>query len=265
MSNELIITGIPRSGTSYLCSMLNRARNTVVINEPEEIFRILRNDSNTALSSYYEYIRKRINNGQPVVNKLVNGKFIEDTNVLDARSAYTPHVDTTDFILGTKNTLVYLNTLKRIINSLPEAVIVACVRHPCDTIASWSKVSFPHIRDAMPGFLLEYTTGEENRAIDRVLKTRQLAVRYASWWDYLARIIIRNREHVILINYEHMVCDPATALNRIYKAMSYQTDLLPPLEPSVPRHHENALDTETLTAITDKCKSSAALLGYTLE
>jgi hypothetical protein len=264
MTNDLIITGIPRSGTSYLCSILNRNRNTVVINEPEEIFRVLRNDSDVPLSRYYAHIRSRINNGQPIANKMVNGKFIEDTNLLDARTAYTPHVDTSDFVLGTKNTLIYLNTLKRITKSLPEAVLVACVRHPCDTIASWGKVSFPHIRDATPRFLLNYTTGEENLSIDRILKTTELAARYAMWWDYLAGIINSNRDRFIVINYEHMVSDPEATLARIYATMPFQAEPQQPLEPSAPRHHENALDADIVYAINDKCKNSAALLGYNL-
>ncbi|MFQ5645025.1 MAG: sulfotransferase, partial [Thiogranum sp.] len=212
MTKDIVISGIPRSGTSYLCSILNKTRNTVVINEPEEVFQILRNNSEAALSRYYEHMRNRINNGQPITNKLANGKFIEDTNILNARTAYTPHVDTTDFVLGTKNTLVYLNTLKQIIESLPEATLVACVRHPYDTIASWSKVSFPHIRDAKPQFLLDYTTGKEKLSIDSILKKTSLAIRYAMWWNYLAGIINSNRDRFILINYESMVSNPEATL-----------------------------------------------------
>jgi len=264
MKNNLIITGIPRSGTSYLCSILNKTRNTVVINEPEEIFQVLRNDSNVPLSHYYEHIRNRINNGQPIANKLVNGEFIEDTNVLDARTTYTPRVDTADFVLGTKNTLVYLNTLKRVFESLPEATVIACVRHPYDTIASWSKVSFPHIRNATPRFLLNYTTGKEKQSIDRITQRADLAERYAIWWDYLAGIITSNRERLILINYENMVSAPEPTLDLIYKAIPFQAELQQPLEASSPRHHKNALHDDVISAINEHCKDSAALLGYTL-
>src|SRR5690606_34178154 len=41
---ELLITGIPRSGTSYLCNVLHRFENCVVLNEPEEISRPLRKE-----------------------------------------------------------------------------------------------------------------------------------------------------------------------------------------------------------------------------
>jgi Sulfotransferase family len=264
MTNNLIITGIPRSGTSYLCSILNKTKNTVVINEPEEIFQILRNGSEAPLSRYYEYIRERVNNGLPIANKLVNGKFIEDTNITDARSTYTPHVATSDFVLGTKNTLIYLNTLRRVIKSLPEAVIIACVRHPYDTIASWSKVSFPHIRNAAPQFLLNYTTGEEKESINRIMQTTDLAVRYATWWSHLAGIINKNRDRLIPVNYESMVSSPESTLNLIYEAIPFQAELQQPLEASSPRHHENALDSNTISAINEHCKDAAALLGYVL-
>jgi hypothetical protein len=264
MSNNLLITGIPRSGTSYLCSVLNKARNTVVINEPEEVFGILRNNSDAPLSRYYEYIRDRVNNGQPIVNKLVNGKFIEDTNVTDTRSTYIPRVDTAGFVLGTKNTLIYLNTLKRIFNSLPEATIVACVRHPYDTIASWSKVSFPHIKNATPQFLRNYTTGAARKSIDDIMQKTSLAERYALWWDYLAGIINSNRNRLILVNYEDMVRSPESTLNLIYDAIPFHAELEQPLTPSSPRHHTNALEDDITSAINEHCKESAALLGYTL-
>ena len=216
------------------------------------------------LSDYYEFIRERIKKGHPVANKVVNGEFIEDTNNVDVRTAYTPSVDTPDFLLGTKNTLIYLNTLERIYKHLPEAAFIACVRHPYDTIASWSKVSFPHIKNAESRFLLNYVNGKEKQAIAKILQTPELAKRYAMWWDYLARIITNHSNRLILIRYEEMVTNPRDTLTRIYQTVSSPIKLKQPVEPSSPRHHQNALDNSIITAINKYCKASAALLGYTL-
>jgi hypothetical protein len=35
---DIMITGFPRSGTSYFCSLLNKLPNFVALNEPEEHF-----------------------------------------------------------------------------------------------------------------------------------------------------------------------------------------------------------------------------------
>lgn len=264
MTNELLITGIPRSGTSYLCSILNQVRDTVVINEPEEVLRLLANSSGIPLSDYYRFIRQRIIEGKPVTNKIVDGRFIEDTNDIDIRTPYVPCVDTPDFLLGTKNTLVYLNTLERILEHMPEAILVACVRHPHDTIASWQRVTFPHIRHAAPAFLLNHVDGERRRKLERILATAELAQRHAMLWHYLAGLVNRHSGRLIVVRYEDMVADPTGTLERIYATASIPLTLQQPLEPSTPRRHEDAFDAGTLAAIAEHCADSARLLGYDL-
>lgn len=91
-----------------------------------------------------------------------------------------------------------------------------------------------------------------------------LAERYAIWWDYLAGIINSTRERLILVNYEDMVSDPESTLAIIYEAIPFPIELQQPLKPSSPRHHNNALDDDIISAIDKHCKDSAALLGYTL-
>lgn len=264
MTNELVVTGVPRSGTSYLCSILNKIRNTVVINEPSEVLQILHNESPVPLSHYYNLIRERIKNGQPIANKLVNGEFIEDTNNIDVRTAYIPSVDTPDFLLGTKNTLIYLNTLERLFRDLPEATFIACVRHPYDTIASWSRVSFPHIRNAEPRFLLNYVSGRQKQEIGKILQTPELAERYAMWWNYLAGIITGHSKRLMVVRYEEMVADPHGTLDHICKTASFPPNMQQALKPSSPRHHQNALDSDIIAAIGKYCKESAAFFGYGL-
>ncbi|HPJ97822.1 MAG TPA: sulfotransferase, partial [Syntrophales bacterium] len=145
---ELIITGIPRSGTSYLSSLLHQVDNCVVINEPTEIFDpLIQQRIPWGVATYYRNVRKDILDGHPVKNKISGNRVIEDTAVEDKRSDYCPNVSTPDFILGTKNTLAYLTRLEVLTRSMPQAHIVACVRNPFDTIASW-KSTFAHLREA---------------------------------------------------------------------------------------------------------------------
>lgn len=264
MANNLLITGIPRSGTSYLCSILNNTRNTVVVNEPEEIFQILQHGSQATLQDYYGHIRARVSEGQTIVNKIVQGRFIEDTNVIDTRSSYIPEVDSPDFLLGTKNTLVYLNTLGTILEQMPDLIIAACVRHPFDTIASWSRVSFPHIRNATPAFLLNYTTGDEHASIETIISQPDIGLRYALWWKQLAGIILRFRERLVLINYESMVVDPDATLREIIGRTPFNVNLKEPLTPSSPRHHDQALNDSVSQIIREHCEEPASLLGYRL-
>ena len=264
MTSDILITGIPRSGTSYLCSVLNQVRNTVVVNEPEEVLQILRNESPLPLARLHEFIRARVNAGQPIVNKIVNGKFIEDTNIIDARNAYIPETDRADFLLGTKNTLIYLNCLDKLEKTFPKARVVACVRHPRDTIASWSRVSFPHLKNAAPRFLLNYVDDDARRTLGTILQTPDLAKRYAMLWNHLANIILNHMDRLLLVHYEKMVTDPQGTLAGIYESISFPLDLRLPPEPSSPRHHQDSLSTAITNAMEEYCKDSAAALGYQL-
>jgi hypothetical protein len=58
---EAIITGIPRSGTSYLCRLLHTLPNCVVINEPPQIIAPLANESRPwQIATFYQALRRDI-------------------------------------------------------------------------------------------------------------------------------------------------------------------------------------------------------------
>ena len=264
MSKDIIITGIPRSGTSYMCSILNEVKNTVVINEPNEVFQLMHNASDVSLKKYYEVVRERIKHNLPIKNKIVDGKFIEDTNIIDTFSEYMPDVDADDFLLGTKNTLIYLSALEKLKLQFQNATIIACVRHPVDTIASWANVSFPHIRNVEYDFLLDYSNKDGKKAINRVLQKKKLSQRYAMWWDYLAKIIHKNSSNIVIVRYEDMVVDPQATVNKVCESSSFSIEMNSDLVPSSPRSHRAGLDEEVLSSINDYCKNSASKLGYQL-
>src|SRR5436190_20410965 len=145
---ELIITGISRSGTSYLCSLLHRFDDCVAVNEPLEAIRLLRLEAKpVGLRTFYRDLRRDILAGRPIVNKLLDGEVVEDTAVSQRRRRYQPQVASADFVLAIKNTREFLSRLDAIREVMPSARVAACVRNPFDTIASW-KGSFHHLRDA---------------------------------------------------------------------------------------------------------------------
>ena len=264
MSENLLITGIPRSGTSYVCALLNNIENTVIVNEPEEIFKILRNGSSLNLATYYEYVRHCINNRIPISNKVINGKYIDDTNKGDVRSYYVPEVSDAAFVFGTKNTLVYLASLKKLREQLPGANIVACVRHPYECISSWKKVVFPHIRNASPLFLRDYSDSPGSEEIVRICKTPELETRYALLWNFLARRIIEYREYLILFRYEDIVADPVRYLSDLYRLMGKEMKPKSAITPSEARIHKDVLSAFERDRIRLHCGVAAGELGYIL-
>jgi hypothetical protein len=264
MSNDLVITGIPRSGTSYVCALLNTVENTVLVNEPVEALQLLRNDASGRLADYYAHTRDNILRNIPIQNKIVDGKFTEDTNENDVRNYYVPEVKDASFVFGSKNTFVYLVCLEKIRQQLPEAVILACVRHPYDVIASWKSVRFPHLKNANPMFFVDYAGGQERREIERMAGIREIEIRYALLWDYLAQCIIKSIDNLILLKYEEFVVDPAKHLAAVYRALGVNLQHLPEMPVSKVRTRREVLSVAEVDAIQKYCADSAGHFEYAL-
>ncbi len=267
---EVIITGIPRSGTSYLCRLLHTLQDCVVINEPTQIFDPLTNDLYPwRVATFYQELRRDILDGQPIENKQLNGQLIEDTAIIDTQTHYRPLVSRPDFLLGTKNTLAYMARLPQLKPVLPYAPIIACVRHPVDTIASW-KATFPHLREAKVG---EFPVGHVNdpflagwqrHRLAEIAATPEEALKRALLWRYLAECLLNNAHQLIIVRYEELVQQPVTVLQTILR----QIPNAPPLRynekitASTVRHKREVLDANDLQAIFDICGQSAVELGY---
>jgi len=89
----LIVTGISRSGTSYLCNLLQRFDNCVAINEPREIISLLREgEIPLGVPAFYDEPRRKVASGGRIENKLVGGEVVEDTARYQVRHKYRPRV-----------------------------------------------------------------------------------------------------------------------------------------------------------------------------
>jgi hypothetical protein len=96
-----LISGISRSGTSYLCSLLDRYDNCVGINEPKEIIHMLA-ESRVAwkLPFYYRDVRTLILDRKPIRNKVHEGRVIENTAEVNKSTSYRAKVRFDDFVLA---------------------------------------------------------------------------------------------------------------------------------------------------------------------
>lgn len=266
-----LVTGIPRSGTSFLCGCLHRLRDQVAINEPAEVFAALHMRRPWGIPLLHADLRARILAGEPVENKVRGDRVVEDTAVHDVRGPYRPVVGHEHFGLWTKNTLAYLARLTHLGNVMPWAPIVACVRHPYDAIASWAG-SFPHLRDAaVNGFpvggpadpLLEGAERERLAAIDACTDPAQ---RRALLWRHLALQILDRRRSLTIVRYEDLVADPATVVASLVARLPGGPDAagLDQLRPSAPSRSRERLTESDRDAIRVTCAAVAGELGYEL-
>lgn len=259
---EGIITGIPRSGTSYLCRLLSDHPQNVVINEPAEIFAPLAQQApGQRIAFYYRDLRRRIIDGEPIENKTDGGKIIEDTAKLDRRTAAPITVRTDDFTLWTKNTLAYLNRLPQLLEAMPEATFVACVRHPVDTISSWAR-TFPHLRDAdVAGFPVGHhsdplLTAEQREQLAAIVHCEDLPRRRVMLWNYLAGIVIQHQDRLVIIRLEDLAADPRNACQRVLRNLQGHPATGWPLARSA------ATPARETCKIWEDCSATATAFGY---
>ena len=125
-NHDLIISGIPRSGTSYLCRCLDSFDNVAVINEPQALFHGLPLCAEPwAVPMLHADLRRRIEAGEAVDNKTdARGALTEDTAVEESITAYRPQLRDARWLLASKNTLAYMARLEGLLRLMPEARVV---------------------------------------------------------------------------------------------------------------------------------------------
>lgn len=256
-----IITGMPRSGTSYLCKLLHSLQNCVVINEPTAIFEPLKNSEIPwQLAVFHQDLRRHILEGHPIENKIKDGQLIEDTAVIDERNLYYPQVSCHNFLLCTKNTLAYMARIPQLRQVLPHMPIVACFRNPFDTIASW-KTTFSHLQQAdvinFPvGHLADpFLTTWQRQRLQQIATTPELALKRALLWAYLAEILLVYQKDIIWLPYETLVTQPMQTLTKILERVPNIPTLYPSekIVASSVRQKRDLLTTEDIEAIHDVC------------
>ena len=265
MQRNLIITGLPRSGTSFLCAKLNTIENTVVLNEPVEIPNAFRANSIQDVSLAFSQYRKEINEKKPIPNKIKDGKFIEDTAEADERAMYIAEVKDDDFLLGMKNTLIILSNLHRIRKAMPHTLLTASIRNPYDTIGSWRNVSFSHMNTGQPKFLLNMVEADVNRLLTRIINLEPLINRQAQLWNFLAKQILRHRNFLQVIQYEKLVTNAANTLAPVCDTLGLERIDASQVPSSKPRSRHNLLSKKEKAIIHTICGASAARLGYELK
>ena len=271
--NDLIFTGIPRSGTSYLCALLHKVNNCVAINEPYKMSFYL---ADSALPSkvldFHSITRADILNQKPIKNKLLAGKLIEDTAIIEQFEYYLPDVNRDDFLLCSKNTLGYLARLTGFQSIMPNAPIFACIRNPLDTIASW-KQSFPHLESAscaikhiIGGMNDPHLSDWQKEQLITIAKAPSIAYRRAMLWTYFATWIEKNKRRVNIVHYETMVLNPTAILQSIFSASSSTFPLTLGSSPVLPSNIRMSkrilLDDEDKAAIQKVCTPIAQRFDY---
>ena len=185
---DVVLTGLPRSGTTLACVVLNQVRNVVALPEPMDpaSFASFHSEvelATTRLQQFFDRTRRMIKSERQAPARLVNG--VLTSNLFERpRHDGQPrrHVGQLDviridkelddnFTLAVKYPLVFLALLPQLVTKFP---VVALVRHPLSLLASWNTVDtgIRHGRVAMAE-MFDAELSRQLSAIDDVID-RQL-------------------------------------------------------------------------------------------
>jgi len=269
--HDLIITGIPRSGTSYVCKILDSFDNVAVVNEPALLFDGLRYSADPwTVPVLHADLRARIDAGECVQNKLdARGELTEDTAVQETLAGYRPSLRDGQWVLATKNTLAYMARLEGILRLMPHARVVACVRHPLDTMASW-KGTFSHLAEGDPsalpvgGLADPFLPSRMRDGLQDIARLTEPAMRRAAWWRLLAAEILRWGDRIQIVRYEDLVSDPAEGMQQLLGplAAAAGAPAQPLLASSVRTARRQGLEEADWRAVATLCAGVAEVFGY---
>lgn len=266
---NIIITGIPRSGTSYLCKRLHQFDNCVALNEPNEVVNRLVLYP-WALETFLFETRLSILDGEVISNKMKDGEVVEDTAIDIEDVPYLPSVRSANFVLAVKNNRPILNRLDLLMNFVsPETRFVACIRNPIDAIASWIKsfdqlkeVDFSQVRVGAPSD--RFLSPEDKLEIEAIDALSNVAERRARLWNYLAAKILKYQDRMLIVRYDKLVTEPVATLNSILAG----ADAGYPREDiagSAPRSRRDTLSEEDWEVIFDLCAPNARALNVPID
>ena len=214
--NTLLLTGMPRSGTSLICTMLNEQPDTVALVEPMRL--TPHGDADRfegELDDFIARTRAGLLSDGVAPSKHVGGEIPENTaadvgagaglrqvveqhGVVRIAKSLTP-----EFRLIVKHPAIFSALAPRLSESHG---LHALVRHPLAVLASWQTVDMPVNRGRMP--MAEAFCPELRRRLDGIADALDRQVALIAWLLATYAELPPNR----VLRYEDVLLDPARRL-----------------------------------------------------
>jgi hypothetical protein len=162
---DLIITGVPRSGTTLAAAIIDQTPNCLCLSEPDNHVDLMNGaaspeDFVSRLCREFETVRRTILSGGSVLDRRrADGAPVTDyfsdplpdgrrelavTTRGIHRSGLSP-----DFVLGAKHNALYTAVLPEIVQS-GRFRVVAIIRDPVSVLVSWQMLDLPISRGRLP-------------------------------------------------------------------------------------------------------------------
>ena len=266
MSRDVIITGLPRSGTTLATALVDGLDNTLALSEPEGLVHQCHKKGSNAkaamqVADYFSEMRGKIANGEPILDRrsaegrLATNYLSSGEQSTHSRSVrpYLPDDLTTDFVLACKHNALFTALLPELVE-LKRFKIFAIVRSPLRLLDSWQAVPFPIREGRLPAGEPFWTELAKVRT-----KSAEVAIDQAKIIELFFSRFISLRNSISIIRYEDMVGDPYC----FQHSMKMEAKWLPDIQP--PKKHEGMMlgKFEKLDLIREFCPSIQHL--YSME
>lgn len=213
---NIILTGLPRSGTTLTCYLLNSLPNVVALHEPMDVNKLGKlkraADRVNAVKKFFDEQRRSLLTRSVAVSKVINGK-VPDNHIGEdrdsdgyRRSAVTGRMLqldkrlTSDFILAVKHPSAFTAMLSELVS---EFTCYAVIRNPLSVLSSWNSVEFPVTKGHAPA--AEQIDSALTRKLAVVPDVHQRQIVLLSWFfeqykNYLSSDRILRYEEIIASN-----------------------------------------------------------------
>lgn len=217
LQKSIVVTGIPRGGTTLLGSLISSLENSYCISEPMAVEEQLK--ISTTPEEFLEYIRayfaeQRLHilttgtavnriakDGRPITNyfrRIGNSAMVNE--YVEAQESVI--VRDENFFLALKHNAHFLSILPNLCNALDISVL-GILRHPIPTILSWRSLNLPISKGRLPN-------GEKfwPELFEVACSNQDVLVKQVLIYELIATRLLAFREHLHLLFYESLVNDP---------------------------------------------------------
>lgn len=237
---NIVLTGLPRSGTTLTCHMLNKLPNTVALHEPITYGRFDPGDEESILDGieeFYKRMRRMIHNEKVAFSKEMEGQITDKAyqltsevernrravgNKRQKRKDQKVTIDKAldrDFALVIKQPAMFSALLPVLVKRFP---CYALVRNPIAVLASWNTIN-RHTRNGHAPAAERYD--ERLRSTLESMEDRSERQLYLLSWFFE-----RYRQELPedrVVRYEEMVASGGASLSRMNPAAESLNESLP--------------------------------------
>lgn len=220
---DVILTGVPRSGTTLVCTLLNKLPHTVALNEPMNVtwFNEQREPTECLdrIARFYARTRMSLARDGAALSKQAGGVIVDNNYgvSLNERGLRTLQVYTgptvfgdgmsADTLLCTKHPGLYTALLDRLTERYR---CYAVIRNPLAVLASWSSVDIHARNGSSP--TAEALCSELGIALGSIDDAFDRQLRLLSWYYGRYRDTLSQSE---IIRYEEVIASGGRALSHI--------------------------------------------------